>query len=58
MKDKRVLRDDADPAALATGIMASLQGGYLLSQMAQDSAPMHTALEMSFNHVRSYATGR
>jgi AcrR family transcriptional regulator len=58
MKDDQVLRDDADPSALATGIMASLQGGYLLAQMARDPAPMQTALEMAFNHVRSYAAGR
>lgn len=58
MKDRKVLREDADPPALATGIMASLQGGYLLAQMARNSKPMHTALEMAFQHVRSYATGQ
>lgn len=56
MKRKRALRDEADPPALATGIMASLQGGYLLAQMAQDAAPMRTALEMVFERVRSFAT--
>jgi AcrR family transcriptional regulator len=56
MKRKHVLRDEADPRALATGIMASLQGGYLLAQMAQDAAPMRTALEMAFERVRSFAT--
>jgi AcrR family transcriptional regulator len=58
MKDTQVLRDDIDPSAMATGIMAALQGGYLLAQMAQDSTPMDTALEMAFHHVRSYATDR
>jgi AcrR family transcriptional regulator len=58
MKEKRALREDADPQALAIGIMASLQGGYLLAQMAKDAAPMHTALEMAFDRVRSFAAGR
>jgi TetR/AcrR family transcriptional repressor of nem operon len=55
MKDKQILRDDADPEDLATGIMASLQGGYLLAQVAKDAAPMHTALQMAFDRVRSFA---
>jgi AcrR family transcriptional regulator len=58
MRDKHVLRDEADPRALATGIMASLQGGYLLAQMAKDAGPMHTALEMAFDRVRSFGAGR
>jgi TetR/AcrR family transcriptional repressor of nem operon len=56
MRDKQVLRDEADPQALATGIMASLQGGYILAQVAKDAAPMHSALEMAFDRVRSFAT--
>jgi TetR/AcrR family transcriptional repressor of nem operon len=58
MKGKHVLRDDADARALATGFMASLQGGYLLAQLAKDAAPMHTALEMAFDRVRSFAADR
>jgi AcrR family transcriptional regulator len=55
MKEKQILREDADADALATGIMASLQGGYLLAQIAKDVAPMHAALEMAFDRVRSFA---
>jgi len=29
-----------------------------MAQMAKDGAPMHTALEMAFDHVRSFAAGR
>jgi len=58
MKRKRVLGDEADPRALATGIMASLQGGYLLAQVAQDAAPMRAALAMAFESVRSFAPRR
>jgi AcrR family transcriptional regulator len=52
MKRNDVLRETADPRALATGIMAALQGGYVLAQMAQDAAPMRVALQMAFDRVR------
>src|SRR3954452_9638284 len=51
-----VLRSDADPEALATGVMAALQGGYLLAQTARDVAPMQIALDMAVTHVKSFAT--
>jgi TetR/AcrR family transcriptional regulator, transcriptional repressor for nem operon len=49
------LRQDADPAGLAVGMMAALQGGYLLSHTAKDTGPLRVALDMALNHVRSYA---
>lgn len=55
MRSKGVLRADADPEELATGIMAALQGGYLLAQTAHDSAPMATALDMAIDHVKTFA---
>ncbi|MFJ9539768.1 TetR/AcrR family transcriptional regulator [Streptomyces sp. NPDC101225] len=57
MRDTGVLRQDADPEALATGLMAALQGGYLLAQTAKDVQPMRIALDMAITHVRAYATG-
>ena len=51
-----VLGADADPEALATGIMAALQGGYLLAQTAHDSEPMAIALDMAIDHVKTFAT--
>lgn len=57
MRAKGVLAADADPAELATGIMAALQGGYLLAQTAHDSAPMAVALEMAIERVKTFATG-
>ena len=39
---------------LAVGVMAALQGGYLLAQTAHDSRPMEVALDMAINHVRSF----
>jgi len=55
MIDNGVLRPDADPDGLAIGLMAALQGGYLLAQTARDVAPMKTALDMALEHVRSFA---
>jgi len=56
MRDKGVLRADADPEVLATGIMAALQGGYLLAQTAHDTEPMEIALDMAIDHVKTFAT--
>jgi TetR/AcrR family transcriptional repressor of nem operon len=55
MLDEGVLRPDADPEVLATGLMAALQGGYLLAQTARDVAPMQIALDMAVAHVKSFA---
>lgn len=57
MREKGVLSSDADPEDLATGIMAALQGGYLLAQTAHDSKPMAIALDMAIDHVKTFATG-
>jgi AcrR family transcriptional regulator len=56
MRENGVLSTDADPEALATGIMAALQGGYLLAQTAHDSEPMAIALDMAIDHVKTFAT--
>ncbi|MET9356252.1 TetR family transcriptional regulator [Streptomyces sp. NPDC006617] len=55
MKDSGVLRADADVSGLATGLMAALQGGYLLAQTAQDVEPMRIALDMAIAHVKAHA---
>lgn len=47
------LRDDVDPQKLAVGMMAALQGGYLLAQAAHDTTPMAIALDMAIEHVKS-----
>ena len=56
MRDKGVLVDDIDPAAMATSVMAAVQGGYLLAQLAHDSTPMKLALDMALGHIRSFRT--
>ncbi|MFJ9351012.1 TetR/AcrR family transcriptional regulator [Streptomyces sp. NPDC101237] len=55
MKDSGVLRVDADAEELATGLMAALQGGYLLAQTVRDVKPMRIALDMAIGHVKAYA---
>jgi hypothetical protein len=42
-----VLREDVDPATLATSFLAALQGGYLLSLTARDVAPLEIAVDMA-----------
>ncbi|MGW5063288.1 TetR/AcrR family transcriptional regulator [Streptomyces sp. NPDC004096] len=55
MKDSGVLRADANAGELATGLMAALQGGYLLAQTARDVKPMRIALDMAISQVKAYA---
>jgi TetR/AcrR family transcriptional repressor of nem operon len=55
MRANGALRPDADTARLATGLMAALQGGYLLAQAAQDGSPMEASLTMALEHIGAYA---
>jgi TetR/AcrR family transcriptional regulator, transcriptional repressor for nem operon len=57
MRDNGVLRADIDAPALATGLLAAVEGGYLLSQTARDPRPMQTALDIAIEHVRSFSVG-
>ncbi len=55
MRDNGVLREDADIRALATGLLAAVEGGYLLSQTGRDPRLMQSALNMAIAHVASFA---
>lgn len=55
MKDREVLREDADARVLANGLLAALQGGYVLAQAARDVYPMRVALDMAIAQVRTFA---
>jgi AcrR family transcriptional regulator len=55
MRDAGVLRADVDAAALATGLLAAVEGGYLLSQTAHDPRLMQTALNSAIGHIMSFA---
>ncbi|GAA1581237.1 TetR/AcrR family transcriptional regulator [Kribbella karoonensis] len=56
MQISGALAEAADPDKLAVGLMAALQGGYLLAETQQDIAPMETALDMALEHIRSFLT--
>ncbi len=55
MQATGLLRDDADPDALAEATIAVVQGGYLLSSTKRDIRPMRNALQLALSQLRSYA---
>ncbi|MFI6567198.1 TetR/AcrR family transcriptional regulator [Streptomyces sp. NPDC050534] len=57
MQDRGVLPPVASIDQLATGLMAALQGGYLLAQTARDVTPMATSLDMALAHIESLSAG-
>ncbi len=56
MRDRGDLRPDADPAQLAAGLLASLQGGMLLTKTTREIRHLQAALKTALDHIRSYAT--
>ena len=56
MQTNGLLRDDADPDALAESTIAVLQGGYLVSSAKRDARPMRNALTAALGQLTSYAT--
>jgi AcrR family transcriptional regulator len=54
MRDGGELRADASPAALATGLLASIEGGLVLSSVRKDVASMQIAVAAGLAQVRSY----
>jgi TetR/AcrR family transcriptional regulator, transcriptional repressor for nem operon len=57
MQDKGSLSPEADPGQLATGLMAALQGGYLLARTAHNCRPMEVALDLALAQVKTYVIG-
>src|SRR5207237_547994 len=55
MRTRGKLRKDADPAALATATMASIQGGLLLTQVRRDPDQLRIALNAARNNLRAAA---
>jgi len=49
------LHCDADPAALATALLAALEGGQLLSQTRKDSASLRVAIAAALGYVHTFA---
>jgi len=56
MRQRGELRADASPAVLATALLASLEGGMVLSQTRKDAASLHIAVEAGLGQVRTYLT--
>ena len=54
MRDRGELRADASLAALATALLASIEGGMVLSQTRKDPASLRIAVQAGLAHVRSY----
>jgi AcrR family transcriptional regulator len=55
IRDSGALKPDIDTSALATGLLAAVEGGYLLSQTAHDPRLMQTALDSAIGHITSFA---
>lgn len=56
MQDNGTLRPEAKPADLAVGLIAALQGGYLLAQADHDATAMATALDMALSYIKTQLT--
>ena len=54
MRQRGELRADASPAVLATGLLASIEGGMVLSQARKDMASLRIAVETGLAQVRGY----
>ena len=53
MRQSGELRADAEPARLATGLLASIEGGMVLSQARKDIASLRIAAGMGLEPVRA-----
>jgi len=56
LKARGVLRGDADPRTLASGLLAALQGGYLLAKTSRDVNLMRVAVDMAIAQIRAFST--
>ena len=54
MRQRGELRADAPPATLATGLLASIEGGMVLSQTRKDVASLRIAVNSGLAQVRTY----
>ena len=54
MRQRGELRADAQPGVLATGLLASIEGGMVLSQTRRDVASLRIAVNAGLAQVRTY----
>jgi len=57
MRQSGTLDGQAEPAGLATAVIAALQGGLLLAQTSRATRPLELALDMALDHVGRHAAG-
>ncbi|ETK34801.1 TetR family transcriptional regulator C-terminal domain-containing protein, partial [Microbispora sp. ATCC PTA-5024] len=57
LQDNGGLAPEVSVDQLATGLMAALQGGYMLAQTARDVTPMATSIDMALAHIESLSAG-
>jgi AcrR family transcriptional regulator len=55
MRQRGELRPEAAPAVLAMGLLASIEGGMVLSQARQDMTSLRVAVEAGLAQVRAWA---
>jgi TetR/AcrR family transcriptional repressor of nem operon len=56
MKERGELVDGADVDQLALALLAALQGGLLLAKAVRDAEPLRNALNITIDHIASFAT--
>jgi AcrR family transcriptional regulator len=56
LRDGGELRPEADPAALATSLLAAIQGGLVLARTAGTLAPLEIALDGALDQLRALRT--
>lgn len=54
MRQRGELSDDADPAALATALLAAIQGGLLLTQLRRCPAPLRQATSAVIGYIETF----
>jgi hypothetical protein len=54
-RERGELRADSKPAVLATGLLASIESGMVLSQARKEMASLRIAVEAGLAQVRAWA---
>lgn len=57
LQDGGALPGEVSVDQLATGLMAAVQGGYMLAQTDRDVTPMATSIDMALDHIESLTAG-
>jgi hypothetical protein len=55
LRDHRLVDDGIDPDAIATELLAAVQGGLVLSQVASSLGPLEQALDQALAHLRHHS---